>query len=112
MKAFALIVGRKGTTAVRTFIPLEAKPFQIINHGAHELGPGAHAIEIFVAQHQHTIVFARALLRRPERASVSEMQMGGGRGGQAPAIRPLLYCSEAVVGASPAMRGRRPIHVL
>jgi hypothetical protein len=48
--AFALRVGREGTTAVGALGPGDAQPVQVVEHGADEFGLAALRVEVFVAE--------------------------------------------------------------
>jgi hypothetical protein len=76
--AFALIVGRKRSPTVRAFLPLEAEPFQVVEHGGDEFWFAAGAIQVFVAEDQFAAVQNGALLRSPESPRVAEVQVAGG----------------------------------
>ena len=85
-KAFALLVGRKWATHVRSFLPVESKPVEVFEHGADELRLGARGVEILVAQDECAPVFARTFLGGPESQCVAEMEEARGRGREASAI--------------------------
>jgi hypothetical protein len=84
--ARALKVGSEPTAAVRAFLPLEAEPAKVFEHGGSEFRPATIGVEVFVAENELAGVFARALLRDPKRAGMAEMQKTGGRRREAAAI--------------------------
>ena len=48
--AFALRIRPERPAAIRTFLPFEAEPFQILVHRGNEFGLAPSAIKIFVAE--------------------------------------------------------------
>jgi len=71
----ALLVRRKWSPNIRPFLPFEAEPLQVFHHRTREFQFGASGIKVFVAQYEHTVPFERAPLRRPKRASVTNVQV-------------------------------------
>src|SRR5688572_7147992 len=92
MHAFAL--------GVRTFLPLEAKPFQVFDHRLSELRLAAIAIQIFVAQDQRGT--AGAFLRHAEGARVPQVQITRRRRSNPSAILRLAHADSPA-----ATRGTR-----
>ena len=83
---FTLIIGTEMPAAIRTLLPVQAKPAQIFDHSRNEFGPAAGAIQILVSQYQNATVLARPFLRSPESARMAKMHKAGRRRGEPPAI--------------------------
>ncbi len=75
--SFTLVVGCEGAAAIGTFLPLEAEPAQVLEHGGDELRLASREVQVFVAQDQAASSGLCALLRDPECARVAEVQVAG-----------------------------------
>lgn len=84
--AFALIVGREGAADIGAFLPIEAKPAEVFEHGNEEFWFAAGAVEVFVAKNESAGVGAGTLLGDPEGSCVAEMQVAGRRRGDSAAV--------------------------
>src|SRR5262249_35088223 len=84
--AFTLVVGCEWPAGVRALLPLEAEPFQVLDHPADELRFATGAVEVFVPQNQSAAMGACAFLRRPECARVSQVQVTCRRRSEATAV--------------------------
>lgn len=69
------------------FLPREAEPAEIFEHGGDEIEAEADGVEIVVAQEERAVGRAGAVGGDPECARVPEVEMAGGRGGEAADIR-------------------------
>ena len=67
-------------------VPGEAEPGQILKEGRHILRAAAVAIEIVVAQEEAASGAAGPGGRGPKRARMAQMEVAGGRGGEAAAV--------------------------
>ena len=86
LDALALIVRRMGSAKVGAFAPPEAEPVKVLDHRGHELGFAASAIQVVVAKNERASRSYRALLCKPKRARVAEVEMTRGRRGQTTAV--------------------------
>ena len=75
-----------GTLGDHRFLPGEAEPAQVLDHGRDEIEPEPDGVEVVAAQQQGPAGGLGAALGEPEGAGVSEVQVPGGRGGQAAAV--------------------------
>jgi hypothetical protein len=66
-----LVVRPERPAAIRPFLPFEAKPFQVFEHGADKLQLEALGIQVLISQHEHAAAGPGTLLRNPERARVA-----------------------------------------
>jgi len=82
-EAFALAVGGEGAAAVGAFVPLETEPGEILEHGGDEVRSGPAGVEVVVAEDEGTVVLLGAGLRGPEGPGVAEVEVAGGRWGEA-----------------------------
>src|SRR5262245_7071682 len=71
---------------VRSFLPIQSEPSQILQHGRDELRSAPIQVEIFVAQDQHAAMCTSPFLSDPERAGVTQVQIARGRRGDSPAV--------------------------
>jgi hypothetical protein len=105
--ALALRVGsertaRAGTqigSEVRAFLPADAEPAQVFDHGDGVVGAGAVRVEVFVAKDERAAGLERAEIRGEEGARVSEMEQAGGGRRDAPAITHRSGYRERVAGS-------------
>ena len=77
--ALALVVRSEGPAAVRSFLPIESEPSQILDHGVDICEPETHGVEVFIAQYQDSCIGMRALPGDPECARVADVQITRGR---------------------------------
>src|SRR6185437_10168563 len=88
--ALALIIGSERPADIRPFLPFEAEPAQVFEHGRDESRFAARAVQVVVAQYQCAAGGARALLGDPERPRMPDMQQPCRRGRDASAITGIL----------------------
>ena len=69
-----------------TFVPLQAKPSEVLKNGFAVFRPATVAIQIFDSQNQSPVAGAAALLRAPEGQAVAGVQIAGGRRRETAAI--------------------------
>ena len=81
-----LVVRIMWTADVGAFLPGEAEPAEVGEHGVDEIEAEAGGVEIVVAEDERTAGEAGAFGGDPEGACVPKMQIPGGRGGEAAAI--------------------------
>jgi hypothetical protein len=86
VEALALVVAGVGAADVGAFLPLEAEPFEVFEHGFDELGLAALVVEVFVTEEESAVVLLAALLCDPEGAGVTEVEVAGGGGCDASAV--------------------------
>ena len=79
-------IGAEGTAAIRAFLPLQAKPVKVFQHGRDKFRAATVAIEVFVAENERAAMGLGALLRDPEGSSMAEMQKSGGGRREATAV--------------------------
>ena len=72
-----LRIGTKRSALVGTFVPDNAQPTQIVNHGLRKLGTGALWVQVFVAKNERPLLRYGAAVRRPKSAGVSQVQKPG-----------------------------------
>ena len=72
---------------IRTFIPVESQPAEVIEHCLHELRARAMRIQVFIAEHEFPGARARPHVSHPEGARVAKVQVSGRRRRQAAAVR-------------------------
>jgi hypothetical protein len=84
--AQALRVGREGAAYVRAFLPFDAEPAQVFQHGLLEVGAGAMRVEVLVSKDKGAACGEAALIRGEEGARVAEMEEACGRRRYAAAI--------------------------
>jgi hypothetical protein len=65
------------------FFPSEAELVKILEHGGDELGAAAGGVEVVVAEEGASAGGAGVLVGGPECLRVAEMEVAGGRGGEA-----------------------------
>jgi len=65
------------------FFPRKAEPAEVFEHGGDELGAAAGGVEVVVAEEQASAGGAGAFMGGPKRERVAEVQVAGGRGGEA-----------------------------
>src|ERR1035437_9626682 len=82
----ALDIGREWATLVRSFLPANAEPAQVVISGVCIQAAAAIRIKIFHAHHQRAACVARPLPRGPKSARMAHMQVPCGRGRKPPAI--------------------------
>ena len=75
-----------GTAAIRPFLPLQAEPAHVFDHGLGELHFRAGCVDVFVAQDQDAAGGQGAPLGDPKRLRVTEVEEAGGRRGEAAAV--------------------------
>ena len=73
----ALGIRPERPAAIVPFLPLQPKPAEVFDHSGDELGFAAGRIEIFIAQNECAGFRASAILRDPERARVTQVQVAG-----------------------------------
>lgn len=95
IKSFALIVRTERTADIRTFLPLKSEPAQVLEHRCDVFRFAARAIQIVVAQDEHSAIFNHALLSDPERSRVTQVQQPGRGGRDASAIQRLMLLGHA-----------------
>ena len=79
--ALRLPVGLVRPTDLRSLVPVQAQPAQVLEHRCHEIETEAEGIEVVVAQKEIATGGAGALGGEPEGAGVAEVEMArGGRG--------------------------------
>lgn len=83
---FALRIWTDGSAAVGTFLPGDAEPVEIVDHGIDESGAAALRIQVLVAENESSASFGCSLRSRPERSRMAEMEKTGRRGCDASAI--------------------------
>lgn len=76
--AFALRVRTNRSAAVGTFLPGDAQPVQVVDHGIDEFWTTALGIEIFVAENQRSTAFPCSLGGDPECPRVADVEEAGG----------------------------------
>ena len=81
-----LVVGRVRAADVGAFLPGEAEPAEVGEHGVDEIEAEAGGVEVVVAEDERAVGEAGAFGGDPEGAGVPKMQIPGGRGGEAAAI--------------------------
>lgn len=81
-----LVVGGERPSYIWTLSPLQPQPAQIFQHRRDEIHSVTRGIEIFITQNKDATCGSRALLRDPEGAGVTKMQMTGRGGRESPAI--------------------------
>jgi hypothetical protein len=81
---FALVVRRKWSAYVATFLPLKSQPAQVLDETTDEFGPGAARIEIFIAKDESPTEGSGSMISGPKRARVAQMEVSSG-GGRKPA---------------------------
>src|SRR5215831_7106681 len=86
-QAFALRIWLKRSAAVRSFLPIEPTPFQILIHCGQEFRFASRLIQVLVSQHQHALSFLCPLLRDPERPRMPNVKQACWRGSEASAIQ-------------------------
>jgi hypothetical protein len=69
--ALALGVRPEWAAAIRAFLPREAEPPKVFQHGSSQPGLAARAIKVFIAQDQRALMSPCAFLCGPERARVA-----------------------------------------
>lgn len=79
----ALLVGSEGTAYIGPFVPIESQPAKIFEGGSSVFGAAAVGIEIFHAHHEAATGRSRSLPCTMEGACVSDMEITGGRWGEA-----------------------------
>jgi len=72
--ALALVVRPEGTAEIGSFVPLEAKPSEVLRQGLDEGGLAAGAVEILVAKDQFALELEAALVGHPEGPRVTEVE--------------------------------------
>src|SRR5215469_6188429 len=82
----ALHVRTKSSAGIGPFLPGQAEPAQILEHGVNEFGPGALKIQILVAKNKFAACGAGPLVGHPEGSRVAEMKVSGRRRSEAAAI--------------------------
>ncbi len=86
LEPLALVVWSKGAPAVGPFVPLEAEPAQVLEHGADKFGFAPGPVEVFVAKQESAALRACALLRGPKSSRVAKMKETGRGGGDSATI--------------------------
>jgi hypothetical protein len=90
--ALALRVRADRSAAIRSLLPLEAKPAQVLNHRPDKLRLAPDAVKVFVPQDKRAAVAARPLLGLPECPRVAEVEEAGGRGRETTTVWPVADC--------------------
>ena len=85
--SLALGIGPEGAADVRSLIPSEAEPLQVLQERVHKLRTHAGAVEVVIAQDQLAAGGSGAGLGDPESAGMAEVKIAGGGRCQPPAIR-------------------------
>lgn len=85
--ALALIVGCERAADVRAFLPIEAEPAEVFEHGGDELHFAAGVVDVFVAEDEDAAVGPGAFQHGPESSRVAEMEIAGWRRGNPAAVR-------------------------
>jgi len=85
-KTLTLGIRRVWAADIGAFLPLKAKPFEVLNHRSYEFSFGAAAVEIFVAKDKRATSDLRTLLGNPECAGMSQVQEASGRWSEPPAV--------------------------
>lgn len=78
LHAVALHIRRTRPATIWAFLPLEAKPMQILVHRGDKFRLASRAIEIFQPEQQLPTRGACAFLGRPESAGVPQVEMARG----------------------------------
>ena len=86
LAALALAVGAEGAADVGAFVPADAQPAKVFEHGVGEVGLGALGVEVLVAKSEYSFAFECALVGRPEGRRVADVEQPGGGGGEAAAV--------------------------
>ena len=81
------VAGQPGALRDDGFVPGEAEPAEVCEHGGDEIEAEAEGVEVVVAEEEVTAGGAGAFGGEPEGARVAEVEVAGGRGGQAAEIR-------------------------
>jgi hypothetical protein len=68
-----LAIRSEGSAGIRSFLPSEAEPTQVFDHGVIKVRLGSIGIEIFVAQNQSSLGGERAQVRDPEGAGMAQV---------------------------------------
>ena len=71
---FTLRIRCVRSAAVRAFLPMNAKPLQISDHGVDEFRLRPLRVEVFVAQNEGPGVRSGSLRRDPEGSGMAEMK--------------------------------------
>jgi hypothetical protein len=83
---FTLSVRTECPTNIRSFLPTNPEPVQILEHCIGELRFRPLWIQILISQNQDTTGIARSRIRRPESSGMAHMQQSRRRGSNAPPI--------------------------
>jgi len=115
LMAAALYVGRKGSSFVRTFLPADSQPPQVLDCGIGKGGAAAVEIEVIHAQDKRAAGVACALKRGPKSARVPDMKIAGGRRREPAPVsrdRQLIGTGHAAFQFSQLRRSSTPVAVL
>ena len=82
----ALAIRRVRSAAIPAFLPMNAQPKQVFDHGRNKFRPRSLRIKIFVAQDQDSVTLSRSLRCDQEGPCMAEMKQSGGRRCKTPAI--------------------------
>ena len=83
VESFALRIRGEGAAAIGSFLPFEAEPAEVVEHGGDKLRPATRAIEVFVSEDQGAVLGASPFLRGPKGAGVAKVEEAGRRRGEA-----------------------------
>ena len=75
-----------GAPAVRPFLPVDAQPLQVFDHGVREFWATPLRVEIFVTQDENAITFASPLGCDQKRSCMTEVQISRGRRSESTSI--------------------------
>ena len=87
LAALTLRIWCEEPTDIRAFVPIETQPVQVFIHGVYKVRLAALEVEVFVAKDETAVGGSGTLVRDPECARVSQMEVAGRRGGKSSAIR-------------------------
>jgi hypothetical protein len=73
-----LAVGSERAAQAGPFLPIEAKPAEVLDQGGQKVGSAPGAVKIFVAQDENAAVFSASFLGDPKGARVSKVQQARG----------------------------------
>jgi hypothetical protein len=92
-QTLALRIGTMRTATVRSLLPFQAKPAEILVSGSDKLRAATWSIEVIHPHDQRASGAAGALVSDPERSRVSHMQKPGGRRREATSIQSSVHGS-------------------
>src|SRR5207253_9126030 len=81
--ALGLAVRRMRSADVRPFAPVEPQPAQVVEHHRFRLARGARLIRVLDADQERAAVMLREQPVEDRRARTADVQMAGGRWGEA-----------------------------